>query len=163
MTSEAYNCHQVPLPLFCPRDNSRNSLSKLIVCINEEPTPFCERVFFVSGCFCFISIGENDIISVHGRKDIVVRTVEKEEEKELDSGYIKSRYVVWGRRGPGNSCVVLPGLLWTGTHVSSGRSQDNRDLLFGWGGGCRIPTEKLLLCLFIIQGLGSPATHTSKT
>lgn len=53
----------------------------LIVCINEEPTPFCEGVFF-SGCFCFISIGENDIISVHGRKDFGVRTAGREEEKK---------------------------------------------------------------------------------
>lgn len=65
-----------------PTGQLKEQPSKLIVCINEEPTPFCERVFFVSGCFCLISIGENDIISVHGRKDIVVRTVEKEEEKE---------------------------------------------------------------------------------
>lgn len=59
--------------------------------------------------------------------------------------------------------AVLPGLLWTGTHVGLDSSWGNRNLLFGRGGRCRIPPKKLLLCLFIIQDLGVPATHTPET
>lgn len=119
------------------------------VCINEEPTPFCEGVFF-SGCFCFISIGESDIISVHGRKDFDVRTAGREEEKKGWTVATSEVGVCCGvRRGPRKG-GVLPGLLWTGTHMGLGSSWDNRDLLSGRGGGCRIPPKKLLLCLFII-------------
>lgn len=134
----------------------------LIVCINEEPTPFCEGVFF-SGCFCFVSIGESDIISVHGRKDIGVRTAGREEE-EKGWTVVTSEVGVCcrARRGPRKG-GVLPGLLWTGTHVGLGSSWDNRDLLFGRGGGCRIPPKKLPFCLFIIQDLGVPITHTPET
>lgn len=122
--------------------------SPLIVCINEEPTPFCERVFF-SGCFCFISIGENDIISVHGRKDIGVRTAGREEEKKGWTVATSEVSMCCGARRGLRISGILPGLLWTGTHVGLGSSWGNRDLLFGRGGRCRIPPKKLLLCLFI--------------
>lgn len=65
------------------------------------------------------------------------------------------------RGGSGNSRVLL-GLLRTGTHAGFGSSEDDRDLLFGRGGGYRISSQKLLLCLFIIQGRVL-ATHTSET
>lgn len=108
-------------------------------------------------------MGENDIISVHGRKDIGVRTAGREEEKKGWTVATSEVGVCCGaRRGLRNS-GVLPGLLWTGTHEGLSSSWDNRDLLLGRGGGCRIPPKKLLLCLFIIQDLGVPATHTPET
>lgn len=148
MTSETYNCNQAPLPFFCPHSNSRNGLSRLIVCINEEPTPFCERVLF-SDCVCFISTGENDKVSVHGRKHIV-RTVGREEEKEGWRVATSEVGVCCKPEGALGTVVSSLDYSGQGTHVGLDSSQDNRDLLFDWGGRCRIPTKKLLLCLFII-------------
>lgn len=70
-----------PLPLFCPHGNSSNRLSRSPSVSMKSPH-LSVRGYFFSGCFCFISIGENDIISVHGRKDISVRTAGREEEKK---------------------------------------------------------------------------------
>lgn len=115
--------------------HSRNSLPRSSSVSMKNPH-LSVRGYFFSGCFCFISIGENDIISVHGRKDIGVRTAGREEEKKGWTVATSEVSMCCGARRGLRISGVLPGLLWTGTHVGLGSSWGNRDLLFGRGGRC---------------------------
>lgn len=79
-----------------------------------------------------------------------MRTAGRQEEKKGWTVATSEVSMCCGARRGLRISAVLPGLLWTGTHVGLDSSWGNRNLLFGRGGRCRIPPKKLLLCLFII-------------
>lgn len=96
------------------------------------------RSYFFSGCFCLISIGKNDRISVQGTKDIGTRTVGREGEEEGWTVATPEVGVCCGAsRGPANRCCPpwIPVLVDT-RGLRQGlcsSSQNNRNCLGGRG------------------------------